>query len=139
MSEEQGSKRDFTGPMNHESKAEYEARQKLQDKLNSIQHKIIVDASGKAFQTATINGNTLNVKQIPWELTAKTSIAGQVCEMEIAIDRKPGMTNAAGKIPFNIARYRARQEAGSSAEIYSATPLQKATLMEPELYNTLNW
>lgn len=46
MSEEQDSKRDFSAPMNHESKAEFEARQKLQDKLNCIKHKIIV-MSGK--------------------------------------------------------------------------------------------
>ena len=38
--------RDFTGKMNHESDADFAARQKLQHKLNCIKHKIIV-MSGK--------------------------------------------------------------------------------------------
>ncbi len=102
-----------------------------------IQHKIIVDSAGKIFQTDTVSGQSLNVKQTPWEVSAKTSVSGETCNMEIAIKRDSILKVATGKAKFNIARYRAVP--GRQSEIYSMTPLQKYTLMEPELFNTLTW
>ena len=58
--------------------------------------------------------------------------------MEIVIQRPEALSNSEGKIPFNIARYRSGPM-GQNPEIYTVTPLQKFSLLEPELYNTLSW
>lgn len=102
-----------------------------------IQHQIIVDCAGNVFQLDTRDGKTLHVEQTPWSVAAKTSVAGKTCEMEIAVKRGPALKAAGGKVKFNVARYRAMP--GAQSEIYSVTPLEKATLMEPELFNTLTW